>query len=424
MNEQENNINNKQDEGKKDVITPEQTGEIVEHKIETAPTGEEVKAEIPTPEVEQKSDEVSEKSEDVAEKSEEDKEDSTEQPESSDKPADEDSDEVLQEDKQEQQEKQQEDEVEETKEVVDEVAQDEVDIEQIKKELEELKAEKEEEAKVKELVEVAQHVEVEYDRVVKGINEALRETLEQYNIPTDKTLQELTKEDPAKAEIARALIAQAKQALDFNTQQLSQVYKSKEQDVVFTKAERLFNKYDMTNEQAQVAAETFISIIQAAGLQDLDSDLQAKVELSVAQARFKVPTEATVPTKVDVPSSVKAIEKTQAEVPVVDEKVDKKSVKEEPSKKEEKPQDEPSINVSTEIQRGVAKKPVVDLSGYKEGIDGGTKAASAGEPDTSTVLHTLASLPFKERQAYLKQNFALVNKAMREVNIKSAKKRK
>ncbi len=285
-----------------------------------------------------------------------------------------------------------------------------VDIEQLQKELNELKAEKEEEARVKELVDVAQKVEMEYDRVVNGVNEALRETLEQYQIPTDKTIKELETEDPAKAKIARDLIAQAKQVLDYNTQQLTNTYRAKEQDVIFTKAERLFNKYEMTNEQAQVAADTFISILQASGLQDLNEDLAAKVELSVAQARFKIPTMIEKAPEVQV--AAKEVPNVQPEVaPEAEKAVEVES--------EEETKEEAKEDVA--IERGVAKEAPkkVDLNGYKEGIVGDSTAGANKAVDTSNVLHKLATLPAKERQQFLKENFALVNKAMKETVIKS-----
>lgn len=433
MNEQETNKNNNNiNNEKQEVLTPNQTGEIIQHEIETLKAEEKATEKVPaeekpSEEIVEVSDEVGEDDKNVGEKSDTDTEEivgKQEESESSNR----DNNEVREEEKADELVENQEP-VEEKNEEVQEQSIDEEDIEAIKKELAELKAEKEEAAKVKELVEVAQHVEAEYDRVVKGVNEALRETLEQYQIPTDKTIQELAKEDPAKAELARALIAQAKQALDFNTQQLSQTYKAKEQDVIFTKAERLFNKYEMSNEQAQVAADTFISILQASGLQDLDNDLAAKVELSVAQARFKVPVKAAKEARVVEPES-------REEIPLVE----SLNVEREPSPAPEKADEKESkVDVSDsvkELAKGDSEsfkierrvgvetpQKKVDLSGYKEGIEGSGKAA-VKEIDTSNVLHKLAALPYKERQAFLKQNFALINKAMREINIKNSRDKK
>lgn len=411
-----------------EVITPSQTGEIVEATSETTSTEEKVDEVSETDkvsEVVEDTDKASKDSEASGESTEEDTKDTKSDESDSDETVENvqteenNTDETVEEGE----EKETTDEGKEKEEEVAVVEEDEVDIEQLKKELAELKVEKEEEAKVKELVEVAQHVEAEYDRVVKGINEALKETLEQYHIPTDKTIQELEKEDPAKAEMARALIAQAKQALDFNTQQLSQVYKTKEQDVIFSKAERLFNKYEMSNEQAQVAADTFISILNATGLQDLDEDLATKVELSVAQAKFRVPEMKVVAPKIETVVEKDVVEEKPEEVVIEEKKEEKKEeeVTTETTPESDKPEEE------FEIKKGVAKQavsqPKVDLSAYKEGIEGSGKAATA-EVDTANVLHKLASLPYKERQAFLKKNFNLVNQAMREVNIKKARDRK
>lgn len=314
---------------------------------------------------------------------------------------------------------------EEEKSTEEQKEEEQIDIEAIQKELAELKAEKEEEQRVRELIEVANHVEAEYDRVVKGINQALKETLEKYQIPTDKTLQELAQDDPAKADIARALIAQAKQALDFNTQQLSNVYKTKERDVIFSKAERLFNKYEMTNEQADIAADTFIKILSASGLQDLDGDLMAKVELSVAQAKYKAPTPIVEVKKEEVVEVVETPPVVEPDAPAVEEPSTEEPTTEEKDKTEEVVEED-SKPAEFEIKRGVAKEAPtkkVDLSGFKEGIDGGAKAATTSV-DTSEVLHKLASLPYKERQEFLKKNHALVTKAMRDFNIKNSRARR
>lgn len=432
MNEEQNKKLQEEKKDGQEVIKPEETGEIVDHKDEAPKATEETVKEVSEEkdsdkEVVEVSDEVGQDSEDAGEK----------QEESAEAPIEEKEEEKVEEPSEEEEENPSEEketsEEENKEEVVEEEdvkEEEEVDVEQLKKELAELKAEKEDEARERELVEVAQNVEVEYDRVVKGINEALRETLEQYQIPVDKSIQELEKEDPAKAQIARSLLAQAKQALDFNTQRLSNQYKSKEQDVIFTKAERLFNKYELSNEQAQVAAETFVSILQASGLQDLKEDLAAKVELSVAQARFKVPT-VTPPVETVKEETVKEAPKVEAEPAVEPEKADENKPEEEVSKPEEKAEEKAPEAPAEEfkLERGVAKetvsrKVVNNLDDYKEGINGSSsiEASKASTVNKDNVLAKLAALPPKERQRFMKENFALVNAAMRDFNIKNSKR--
>ena len=431
MNEEQKKLQEeKKDE--QEVITPAQTGEIVDHKDEAPKTTEETVKEVSeeedsNTEVVEVSDEVGQDSEDAGEKQEESAEAPVEEKE--EEKVEELSEEEDPSEKEVSEEEGKEEEQEEVVEEEDVKEEEEVDVEQLKKELAELKAEKEDEARERELVEVAQNVEVEYDRVVKGINEALRETLEQYQIPVDKSIQELEKEDPAKAQIARSLLAQAKQALDFNTQRLSNQYKSKEQDVIFTKAERLFNKYELSNEQAQVAAETFISILQASGLQDLKDDLAAKVELSVAQARFKVPT-VTPPVETTVKEEpVKEAPKVEAEPATEPEKADENKPEEEASKPEEKAEEKAPEASAEEfkLERGVAKetvsrKVVNNLDDYKEGINGSSSVEAAKAVNKDNVLAKLAALPPRERQRFMKENFALVNAAMRDFNIKNSRR--
>ena len=424
MNEEQNKKLQEEKKDEQEVIKPEETGEIIEHKVETSKAAEEVVPEEKSldAEVVEVSDEVVQDSEDAGEKQEENTEAPVEEKEEEkvEEPSEEEDPSEEKEHKEEEQE-----EVVEEEDVKEE---EEVDVEQLKKELAELKAEKEDEARERELVEVAQNVEVEYDRVVKGINEALRETLEQYQIPVDKSIQELEKEDPAKAQIARNLLVQAKQALDFNTQRLSNQYKSKEQDVIFTKAERLFNKYELSNEQAQVAAETFISILQASGLQDLKDDLAAKVELSVAQARFKVPT-VIPPVETVKEEPVKEAPKVEAEPATEPEKADENKPEEEASKSEEKAEEKAPEASAEEfkLERGVAKetvsrKVVNNLDDYKEGINGSSSVEAAKAVNKDNVLAKLAALPPRERQRFMKENFALVNAAMRDFNVKNSRR--
>lgn len=424
MNEEQKKLQEeKKDE--QEVITPEETGEIIEHKVEASKATEEVVPEEKDSNTElvEVSDEVVQDSKDAGEKQEESEEAPIEEKEEEkvEEPSEE---EDPSEEKEQEEEEHKEEEVKEE----DVKEEEEVDVEQLKKELAELKAEKEDEARERELVEVAQNVEVEYDRVVKGINEALRETLEQYQIPVDKSIQELEKEDPAKAQIARNLLVQAKQALDFNTQRLSNQYKSKEQDVIFTKAERLFNKYELSNEQAQVAAETFISILQASGLQDLKDDLSAKVELSVAQARFKVPT-VTPPVETVKEEPVKEAPKVEAEPATEPEKADENKPEEEASKPEEKAEEKAPEASAKEfkLERGVAKetvsrKVVNNLDDYKEGINGSSSVEAAKAVSKDNVLAKLAALPPRERQRFMKENFALVNAAMRDFNVRNSRR--
>lgn len=430
MNEEQNKKLQEEKKDEQEVIKPEETGEIVDHKDEASKATEEtVKEENLDAEVVEVSDEVVQDSKDAGEKQEENTEAPVEEKEEEkvEEPSEEDPSEEKEASEEEGKEEEQEEVVEEEEDVKEE-KEEEVDVEQLKKELAELKAEKEDEARERELVEVAQNVEVEYDRVVKGINEALRETLEQYQIPVDKSIQELEKEDPAKAQIARNLLVQAKQALDFNTQRLSNQYKSKEQDVIFTKAERLFNKYELSNEQAQVAAETFVSILQASGLQDLKDDLAAKVELSVAQARFKVPT-VTPPVETVKEEPVKEAPKVEAEPATEPEKADENKPEEEASKAEEKAEEKAPEASAEEfkLERGVAKetvsrKVVNNLDDYKEGINGSSSVEAAKAVSKDNVLAKLAALPPRERQRFMKENFTLVNAAMRDFNVKNSRR--
>ena len=124
-------------------------------------------------------------------------------------------------------------------------------------------------------------------RAIEGqLADRLELELNRYGIDLNKSLAELQKEDAAKFQIAQGLInqsrVQAEQARAFMEEQKA----ADAREAIFNKAGMLMAKYDLAEDEANSVAETFLDIIDAAGVRDLGEDLKNKVELAVAKVRF------------------------------------------------------------------------------------------------------------------------------------------
>lgn len=240
---------------------------------------------------------------------------------------------------------------------------------------------------IREFVELSKNISNKLVEVKDAIANEVSRVAKQYNIPTDLSMEELEKQDPTKAEIAKNLVAQANQALSNIESELAAAKESKAKDILFKRAEQMFKKYTLSSDQKAIAADTFIKIMYTTGIDDLDEDLAAKVKLSVAQAKMDSP---------DV------VEVTQVKEEVKVEDVQNEEVKEE--KQAPAVEEEPPVEEKVEEQ-----KP--DLSEFMEGIEG--SAAKASDVNTDNVLAKLNALPFKERTKFYKENMDLINEAMK-----------
>lgn len=238
---------------------------------------------------------------------------------------------------------------------------------------------------LRELAIMKNQAETQLDATTNQVHDALIKTIKKYAIPEDKTLDELRAESPEKAAILEGLLAKAQEVIQTTSARLSAQVEEKAKDVLFNKAGKMFEAYKMSDEQAEIAAATFITIMNQVGINDLGEDLAAKVKLSVAQAKMDSP---------DV------VEVTQVKEEVKVEDVQNEEVKEEAPTVEE----EPSVE-----EEKVEEKP--DLSEFMEGIEG--SAAKASDVSTDNVLAKLNALPFKERTKFYKENMDLINEAMK-----------
>lgn len=245
---------------------------------------------------------------------------------------------------------------------------------------------------LRELAIMKHQAETQLDDTTNQVHDALIKTIKKYEIPEDKTLNELRAESPEKAAILEGLLVKAQEVIQDTSAQLSAQVEERAQDILFNKAGKMFEAYKMTEEQADIAAATFINIMNQVGINDLGEDLAAKVKLSVAQA------------KMDYPDVVE-VTPAQEEEKVIE-------TKEEPVQKSEEVKDEvpPAEEAAEEALPTEEKKP--DISEFMEGIEG--NASKASDVNTDNVLAKLNALPFKERTKFYKENMDLINEAMKK----------
>lgn len=278
-----------------------------------------------------------------------------------------------------------------------ETVKEEVDVDAIKAELEELKAEKAEAEEVEALGRENARVANEFNQLCQGLGKGLEEAFEKYAIPTDKTIEELEKEDPAKAQLARNLTKQANDIIEAAKKDAEAFLNEKAHEVVFKKADRLLQKMDVSEEEAPIVAETFLDIIAQAGIRDLHDDLKAKLELAVAKAKMVVKTAGKT---VDVVKT--AADVVKEHVDKVAEKIEKveEIIKDEPAKKEE----EPAKAVEAPVEE-------IDKSEFEEGVGAKSEPASLS---ADNFLERLDQVKDLDKPAFIKANYALFEAAMRK----------
>lgn len=359
------NVNNPEEQ----VVDPTQgvepaievTDEVIDGQAEVSPEVEEPEKEVPEENEAPKEEEVKEEEEPSRDEEEVNEPEKVEEEEPKEEP------------------EQPKEEVEEPEE-----APPEEDVEAIKRELEELKAIQKEEQDLKEFATKRDNCVNEYNEMCGRLANALQGEFEKYGIDVNKSLDDIAKEDPAKAEIAKGLIAQAQRIQEEQKAKVNQELNTAFTDIVFTKAARIMEKFNLTDAQQGIVAETFINIMENSGIRDLAEDLQAKVELAVAKA------------KMVAPAVVKAVEETKEAVEAIKEVA-------------EVVQQEPLVEEQPKPQEPVVEPVAVD--DFAEGVVERKDTTPAAALDESNVLQKLASLPHKERVAFYKENFDLITRA-------------
>lgn len=275
---------------------------------------------------------------------------------------------------------------EETKEAdfVDEKA----EFEKVKAELEELKATQKEEREVTAFLDFKSGQEKALAKFNSFLGENVEKAFKNSGIDVTKSIDEIRKDDPEKAKKAEAIVREAIKAQENFVNAQNAQAKEKLQSIIFNKAGRMFDKYNLSTEESAVVAETFLDILDTVGLSDLGNDLKRKVELAVGRAKLLVPkAEKAVEEVKEAVDAVKEV--TTDAVDAIKEVIaDEKETKTEPPAEEEK----------------------IDVSAFTEGIIKGT--SNVGESVTvDNVLDKLAQCPFKERTEFYQKYFDLINEA-------------
>lgn len=264
--------------------------------------------------------------------------------------------------------------------------------------LEELRTEKEEREALEACNIEVMKVEREFQDCSNKIAQALKDSFAQNGIDSSKTIEELKKEDPAKATLAMQFIAQA-QELKAQLENAAVNEISKHQnEVIYRAASREFEKMGLNLEQAKEAVKTFKRIVNEVGVVDLKEDLQMKVQLAAGRAKIvvpegitNVPTRTEAPVDTDVPLDTTEIKDSSPEIKEVVEEITKEE-------KEEVP------------PTPVVEKPKVE--DFEEGVGGKGSSGAGTMINELNVLEELAKLPYKERVKFYKEHEDSIAKAL------------
>lgn len=268
--------------------------------------------------------------------------------------------------------------------------------------LEELRAEKKDREALEACNKEVMKVEEEFNQCTNKIAEALRTSFAQNDIDPTKSLEELRKENPAKATLAEQFIRQATE-LKANLERAAMKEVAKHQnEVIYRAASREFVKMGLNLEQAKNAVATFKRIVNEVGVTDLGDDLKMKVQLAAGRAKIVVPNEVVnmeqnTPVGADVPADTTVpVDTTDLKEPSSEKE------KVEPAKELEKEKDVPPTPV--------VQKPRVE--DFEEGVTGKTSVNAGTMINELNVLDELAKLPYRERAKFYKEHEDVISKAL------------
>lgn len=271
---------------------------------------------------------------------------------------------------------------------------EESELDKIKAELEEVKAIRDEEKSIKEFETQMRADEMYMDKVRGNIAEQLTRALKDIGVDLNTTMEELEKTNPDKAARAKQFLEEAHRIEAYEQQKREQARNERLQEIVFQRAGRLFDKYKLTDEEGDVAAETFVNILHEVGLKDLDDDLVAKVELAVGRTKLLVNRAKNVVKEVKDIAKEAADIVTDVMAPTPEVNPDEEKVKEELAKEPEP-----------------APEPKIDVAAFEEGVSTGV-AAPAADADILAALDKITST--KERVAFYAEHSKEIEAALRE----------
>lgn len=270
------------------------------------------------------------------------------------------------------------------------------ELEKVKQELAELKQKEEDKKELNECINATSKVENEFMAFVENIQSEVAKTFEKFNIDQNKTLEEIRKEDPAKAELAERTIKEAVELRQRLEAAAAEEIAKHQNTLILKRAARLMDKMEMTEDQLTEAAKTFVQIVKEVGVQDLEADLELKVQLAVGRAKMVAAAEEIVkaqqPKQVVEERNEEVIEEQQPE-----QQREEQQQQEEPPVEERKPQPE-------------EQKP--EAADYMDtGVDGGVATNPTGIT-VNNVLAKHAELPDSEKVAFYKEYQDLIRQAI------------
>ena len=290
---------------------------------------------------------------------------------------------------------------EKKEEATDEDSEDNQTPEDMQAELEERRYSRDEENALREIGKAQSDAQSEMQEFQTRVTQILEQGLKHYGIDPEKSIEDIAKEDPAKADIARELLNSAQQHIQAKQQELIQRVGQMEQNVVFNRAEREIKKFKLTAEQEIEAAKMFVKIINATGVADISEDLKEKVRLAVASAKMSVPVEEIIKKEEEIPdtSDTKVLEQPSEKI---EEKV------------EEKTEEKPDVT------------PKVDIDDYKESPTDTAKITVSSTPEINetNVIAKMAAMPYKDRVAFMIEHQDIVDAAMRKESARRERERR
>lgn len=272
--------------------------------------------------------------------------------------------------------------------------------EDMRAELEELRYSRDEENALREISKAQSDAQSEMQEFQTKVTQILEQGLKHYGIDPEKSIEDIAKEDPAKADIARELLNSAQQHIQAKQQELIQRVGQMEQNVVFNRAEREIKKFKLTTEQEIEAAKMFVKIINATGVADISEDLKEKVRLAVASAKMSVPVEEII--KKEEASDTSDTNILEAPSEKIEEKVEDK------------------VEGKSDVT------PEVDIDDYKESPTDTAKITVSSTPEIneSNVIAKMAAMPYKDRVAFMIEHQDIVDAAMRKESARRERERR
>lgn len=271
--------------------------------------------------------------------------------------------------------------------------------------LEELRAEKEDREALEACNKEVMKVEEEFNQCTNKIAEALRTSFAQNDIDPTKSLEDLRKENPAKATLAEQFIRQATE-LKANLEKAAMEEVAKHQnEVIYRAASREFVKMGLNLEQAKNAVATFKRIVNEIGVTDLGDDLKMKVQLAAGRAKIVVPEGMVVPEVKSAKAEGVADDNT---TDLKEPSLEKEKI--EPVEEPEKEKDVPPTPVVEKSSEPVVQKPKVE--DFEEGVTGKTSVNAGTMINELNVLDELAKLPYRERARFYKEHEDVIAKAL------------